>query len=391
MYVYLHIIAVFVLTMIKIEKIINFAANYYKHNMTITIKIGSNVLTQPNGMLDVTRMDSLVSQIAELQKAGNRLILVTSGAVAAGRSMVENYQDLDPVAQRQLLSSIGQVKLIDTYKQLFDKHGIKIGQILVTKQDFSTREHYLTMRNCVSTLWDNNVIPVVNENDTVSVTALMFTDNDELSGLMASMMDCEKLFILSNIDGIFNGDPKQPGTSVIREITPRANISQYVQASKSNFGRGGMITKCRIARKTADSGIDVYIANGTSPNVISRLANNDSDFVCTHFVAGSPRPAVKKWIAYSDGFTKATVVVNSGAKEALLDHTKAASLLYPGIVRIEGEFRSGDLLLVKGEDGITIGVGKASIDKEKLTKQSSTSHSKPVIHYDYLYIYPQQQ
>ena len=356
--------------------------------MTITIKIGSNVLTQSDGMLHVERMGNLVREIATLHAQGHKVILVTSGAVAAGRGMAKNYQDLDPVSQRQLLSSIGQVKLIDTYKKLFDQYDINIGQILVTKQDFRTREHYLNMRNCISTLWDNNVIPVVNENDAVSVTALMFTDNDELSGLLASMMDCQKLFILSNIDGIYNGDPKSPDSFVITDITPRTNVAQFIQTTKSNFGRGGMLTKCRIARKTADSGIDVYIANGTRPQVITRLVNGDKDFVCTHFTAGDHSPAVKKWIAYSDGFTKATVIVNQGAAAALRDHKKAASLLYPGIVKIEGEFKKDDLLLIKDEDGVTIGVGRVSIDKDRLLKLGSPKHSKPVIHYDYLYIYP---
>ncbi len=357
--------------------------------MTITIKIGSNVLTQKNGMLDVDRMNHLVSEIALLHRQKHKIILVSSGAVAAGRGMVSNYHDLDPVSQRQLLSSIGQVKLIDTYKKLFDNHDIKIGQILVTKQDFGSREHYLNMRNCISTLWASNIIPVVNENDAVSVTALMFTDNDELSGLLASMMDCQKLFILSNIDGIFNGDPKAEGTSVIREITPKANIAQYVQTTKSNFGRGGMLTKCRIARKTAESGIDVYIANGTKPNVICNLANGDPDFVCTHFVAGEHSPAIKKWIAYSDGFTKATVIVNEGARKALTSHEKAASLLCPGIVRVEGEFKKDDLITIKDEQGITLGVGRASMDKDKALKPNPDSHTKPLIHYDYLYIYPE--
>lgn len=362
--------------------------------MTITIKIGSNVLTCNNGMLDVERMKNLVAEIAALHKAGHKVILVTSGAVAAGRSMAHNYQSLEPVAMRQLLSSIGQVKLIDTYKQLFDAHGLLIGQLLVTKQDFSTREHYLNMKNCIQTLWENGVIPVVNENDTVSVTALMFTDNDELSGLLASMMDCEKLFILSNIDGIFNGNPADEGTEVIREIKAGFNVSQYVQTTKSGFGRGGMQTKCRTAQKTADSGIDVYIANGTREAVITRLASEDVDFVCTHFEAGEKSPAIKKWIAYSDGFAKASVTVNDGAKEALMAHDKAVSLLIPGIVEYSGEFKKDDLLLVKDASGEVIGVGRASMDKEKaqrltdeLLNGGKRVHTRPLIHYDYLYIY----
>ncbi|MBP5366597.1 MAG: glutamate 5-kinase [Bacteroidales bacterium] len=357
--------------------------------MTITIKIGSNVLTQSNGMLNVQRMENLVAEIARLHSEGNRIILVTSGAMAAGRGMVKDYAELDHVAQRQLLSSVGQVKLIDTYKQIFDRHNIQIGQILVTKQDFRTREHYLNMKNCIQTLWASNVVPVVNENDAVSVTALMFTDNDELSGLLASMMDCEKLFILSNIDGIFNGNPVDEGTHVIREIKAGTNVAQYVQAAKSGFGRGGMQTKCRIAQKTAASGIDVYIANGTQPNVLTRLARGDKDFVCTHFEAGQHSPAVKKWIAYSDGFAKASVIINNGAKQALLSHDKIASLLLAGVVRFEGEFKKDDLLLIVDEQGTAIGVGRSGFDSAKALKLIGNSHSKPLIHYDYLYIYPE--
>lgn len=357
--------------------------------MTITIKVGSNVLAGQGGMLNIERMQSLVAQIAQLHMAGHKVIFVTSGAVAAGRSMITGYQDLDPVAQRQLLSSVGQVKLIDQYKQLFDRHGIQIGQILVTKQDFSTREHYLNMKNCITTLWASGVIPVVNENDAVSVTALMFTDNDELSGLMASMMDCEKLFILSNIDGIYNGNPSDEGSTVIREIRPELNVTQYVQTTKSGFGRGGMQTKCKTAQKTAASGIDVYIANGTRPDVITRLASGDPDFVCTHFVAGEHSPAVKKWIAYSEGFAKATVVVNQGAKGALLSHEHAASLLLPGVVAIDGDFKKDDMLLIKDGEGQIIGVGRANMDRSKIGQMSGLKHAKPLIHYDYLYIYPQ--
>ncbi|MCF0190961.1 MAG: glutamate 5-kinase [Marinilabiliaceae bacterium] len=362
--------------------------------MDITIKIGSNVLTTTNGTLDKKRMESFARQIAQLHEEGHRVILVSSGAVAAGRSMIKGYEQMDTVSQRQLLSSIGQVKLIDTWKQIFDKHNISIGQLLVTKQDFSTREHYLNMKNCVQSLWENRVLPVVNENDTVSVTALMFTDNDELSGLMASMMDCQKLFILSNIDGIFNGNPNDPDAEVIREIKSGESVAQYVQTSKSSFGRGGMITKCRTAQKTADSGIDVYIANGTTEGIITSLTNDDHQSTRTHFQAGEHSPAIKKWIAYSDGFTKANVIVNEGASQVLCDHTKAASLLLAGVVRFEGEFKSGDLLTIINENGDKIGVGRSNYDRDKAQKAIDAMHTlgvkvaiKPLIHYDYLYIY----
>lgn len=252
--------------------------------MTITIKIGSNVLTKSDGMLHVERMGNLVKEIADLHAQGHKVILVTSGAVAAGRSMAKNYQALDPVSQRQLLSSIGQVKLIDTYKKLFDNFGISIGQILVTKQDFRTREHYLNMRNCISTLWDSGVIPVVNENDTVSVTALMFTDNDELSGLIARMTQSQMLIILSNIDGIYTGDPANPESRLVSIVKPGKDLSDYIQSKKSSAGRGGMQSKTNIAAQTAAAGISVIIANGKRDDILIKLMNDRDNTPCTEFL-----------------------------------------------------------------------------------------------------------
>jgi glutamate 5-kinase (EC 2.7.2.11) len=170
----------------------------------IAVKIGSNVLTRKDGSLDVTRMSALVDQIAELHKGGVEVILISSGAVASGRSEVRASKKLDSVDQRQLFSAVGQAKLINRYYELFREHKIPVGQVLTTKENFGTRRHYLNQKNCMTVMLENGVIPIVNENDTISVSELMFTDNDELSGLIASMMDAEALIILSNIDGIYN-------------------------------------------------------------------------------------------------------------------------------------------------------------------------------------------
>ena len=143
----------------------------------------------------------------------------------------------------------GQAKLINRYYELFREHGIPVGQVLTTKESFGTRRHYLNQRNCMMVMLENGVIPIVNENDTISVTELMFTDNDELSGMIASMMDMQALIILSNIDGIYNGSPSTPGTQVIREVEQGKDLSDYIQTEKSGFGRGGMLTKTTIARK----------------------------------------------------------------------------------------------------------------------------------------------
>jgi glutamate 5-kinase len=250
----------------------------------IAVKIGSNVLTRGDGTLDVTRMSALVDQVAELYKAGIEVILVSSGAVASGRSEINPSKKLDSVDQRQLFSAVGQAKLINRYYELFRDHGIAVGQVLTMKENFSTRRHYLNQRNCMMVMLENGVIPIVNENDTVSVTELMFTDNDELSGMIASMMDVQALIILSNIDGIYDGNPADPKSRVIRTVAATDDMEQYIQTSKSSLGRGGMLTKCHIARKVAAAGIPVVIANGKSEDILLRLVDHPEETVCTRFV-----------------------------------------------------------------------------------------------------------
>ena len=201
----------------------------------IAVKIGSNVLTRVDGTLDVTRMSAIVDQIALLYKMGVEVILISSGAVASGRSEITPSKKLDSVDQRQLFSAVGQAKLINRYYELFRDHGIAVGQVLTMKENFSTRRHYLNQRNCMMVMLENGVIPIVNENDTVSVTELMFTDNDELSGMIASMMDVQALIILSNVDGIYDGSPSDSGTKVIREVEPGKDLSDYIQVEKSGL------------------------------------------------------------------------------------------------------------------------------------------------------------
>ena len=220
----------------------------------IVVKVGSNVLTRADGTLDTDRMAALADQIAALHRAGVEVIVVSSGAVAAGRGVIAAGHRLDAVSARQLYSAVGQVKLIRRYYELFDARGIVCGQVLTTKQDFETRRHYLNQRNSIRVMLENGVVPIVNENDTVAVTELMFTDNDELSGLLSTMIGAEALVLLTNVDGICNGMPGAPGVEVIREIAPgQRDLPDCIRDAKSSFGRGGMLTKSRIARKVAAS------------------------------------------------------------------------------------------------------------------------------------------
>ena len=357
----------------------------YKYKR-IAVKVGSNVLTRKDGSLDVTRMSSLVDQISELYKSGVEIVLISSGAVASGRSEIKPSRKLDSVDSRQLFSAVGQAKLINRYYELFREHGITVGQILTTKESFSTRRHYLNQRNCMRVMLDNGVIPIVNENDTISVTELMFTDNDELSGLIATMMDMQALIILSNIDGIFDGSPSRPDTKVIREVEHGKDLSDYISVEKSGFGRGGMLTKTNIARKVADEGITVFIANGKTDNILVNLLSDPENTVSTHFIpAGNVVSSVKKWIAHSGGFAKGEIRLNEKAVEALKGD-KAVSILPVGVTYISGDFEKDDIVKILSNDGTQLGIGKVNMSSSE-AREIIGLHGKPyIIHYDYLYL-----
>ena len=256
----------------------------------IAVKVGSNVLTRADGTLDITRMSALADQIAALHKSGIEVILVSSGAVASGKSEICPTGTLDEVDQRQLFSAVGQAKLINRYFELFREHGIPVGQVLTVKENFASHSHYTTQQNCMKVMLENGVIPIVNENDTISLSELMFTDNDELSGQIATMMDVQALIILSNIDGLYNGAPTDPTAHILREIRPDDRLDNYIQSSKSSLGRGGMHTKTRIARQIAALGIDVYIANGKRNDILTDLMERPEETPCTHFLP-STKPA----------------------------------------------------------------------------------------------------
>ncbi|ALJ00547.1 glutamate 5-kinase [Rufibacter tibetensis] len=351
----------------------------------IIIKIGSNVLTQENGLPDEARIQHLVEQISELKKAGKEVIVVSSGAVAAGRSLIQIPDKTDAISSRQLLASVGQVKLINTYAHLFGLHQLVCAQVLVTKEDFRDRGHYLNMKNCFGVLLQNNVIPIVNENDVISVTELMFTDNDELAGLIASMLDADALLILSNVNGIYYGDPKDPNSQIIKEINASTTgFSSFVSTQRSQFGRGGMITKCQMASKVAQLGIAVHIANGKTQNVLLNLLKGNLEH--TRFLPDKTASGKKKWIAHSGTFAKGVVQINQGAKVALNNNLKAVSLLPVGIVQIQGAFQKGDILKLVDEQNHVVGFGIAEYGSEKAIERLGQQKQKPLVHYDYLFL-----
>lgn len=359
---------------------------HFRYNK-ITVKIGSNVLAKADGTLNVSRIAHLVDQIAYLRKSGVEVIVVSSGAVAAGRAVLEPVKKTDAVSQRQLWAALGQVKLISRYSDFFNEHNLVCAQVLTTKENFSSRGHYLNMKNCIETLLENQVIPIVNENDTISVTELMFTDNDELSGLIASMMNSEALILLSNVDGVFTLHPNDINAKLIQSIKlDEKEPENAISREQSDFGRGGMLTKFRIAQKVAGDGIGVHVANGTKENVLVELLDDSKDLKHTYFVPNKKTfTGVKKWIGYSDGFAKGQVVINEGARSAL-NSDKAVSLLPVGIVEIQTNFKKGDLIKIVDQTGGIVGIGKASYDSKQVEKEKKTEKQKPLVHYDYLYL-----
>ncbi len=360
--------------------------NMENHFTRVAVKIGSNVLTRKDGTLDITRMSALVDQVAELRRNGIEVILISSGAVASGRSELHIDRKIDSVEQRQLYSAVGQAKLINRYYELFREHHIPVGQVLTMKENFSTRRHYLNQRGCMTVMLENGVIPIVNENDTISVTELMFTDNDELSGLIASMMDAQALIILSNIDGIYTGSPSDPSSCLIPVVELGKDLTEYIQSEKSGFGRGGMITKTNIARKVADEGITVFIANGKRDNILVDIMYNPEQTLCTRFEPNrEAMGSVKKWIAHSGGFAKGEIHLNERAVEVLVSE-QAVSLLPVGVTHIEGDFEKDDIVSLMDVHGARIGVGRVSCDAAEARSVIGKHGQRPLIHYDYLYL-----
>ena len=238
----------------------------------------------------------------------------------------------------------------------------------------------------METMLSCRVIPIVNENDAISVTELMFTDNDELSGLVAAMMDADLLIILSNIDGIYDGSPADPASRIIRRVEPHTDLTRYIDTKRSSAGRGGMITKNRVAARTAAEGIETVIANGRRDGILTAIVTSADEAPCTRFVpSATPSSTIKRWIASSEGFAKGAIVINEGAAEAVA-RNKGVSILPVGVVAVEGAFEKDDIVRIVTADGRRIGLGRAACDSAAAERNKGSRGLKPVIHYDYLYI-----
>ena len=351
----------------------------------VVIKIGTNVLTDEKGSLDLSQIESLVGQVVGLKEQGTEVILVSSGAVTAGQALLPRSDHFSRVLRRQVLSALGQPRLMNVYQTLFQERNCHVAQVLATKEDFRDRRHYLNMQRCLQGLLRDEIVPILNENDVVAVTELMFTDNDELAGLVAAMTNAQALIILSSVDGVLSGTADDPESRVIPRIDPDdSRYLQYILPSKSAFGRGGMHTKFRVARKAAKLGITTFVANGRRPGILKDLLSGKGSG--TRFEANRQQSNLKKWLAHHQEERKARVFVNEGAATALRSQERVVSLLPVGIERIEGDFEKGDLVSIWTHLE-QIGIGMAQYSSQTAGQYLGRKGKKPLVHYDYLLMF----
>jgi len=251
----------------------------------VVVKVGTNVLTNKDNRILGPVLRELVRQIAVLNEDGIKVILVSSGSAMAGMEVLGETNIKDKSIRRQVYSSVGQPRMMRHYYGLFNDYGMRCAQVLATKRDFDIGKHRENMINCYEGLLEEGVIPIANEDDTVSLTMSMFSDNDELASLIAELVDADRLIILSDTDGLYNGHPDDDDSKLLNTVKTNQNVEQYVQDSdkKEGEGRGGMASKLKIAKGTANKNIPTYIANGKKENVIVDIINDKE--VGTKFIS----------------------------------------------------------------------------------------------------------
>ncbi len=323
---------------------------FLKNIRRIVIKIGSGVLTGEGNGLDDAIMARLAVQVAQLRQEGMEVIIVSSGAIAAGRGKLGLTHRPRTIPQKQATAAVGQSRLMHAYENAFDPHGFTVAQLLLTRDDLSNRRRFLNARATIDTLLGYGVIPIINENDTVAVDEIKFGDNDNLSALVTNLADAHLLLILTDIDGFYDADPRSnPAARLIPLVTKiTREVEQGAGGSGSSVGTGGMATKVAAAKRAGQYGVPTFMLNGKRPELITRALAGEE--VGTLFLpAGKSLTSRKHWIAHTLRPT-GRIMVDAGARQALVG--QGCSLLPSGIVRLEGSFDRGGCVRVCGPDDV---------------------------------------
>ncbi len=351
----------------------------------IVIKVGTRVLTHPDGRLNTDRVAQLAEQLNGLIESGRRVVLVSSGAVGAGLSHLGWSQRPADIAKLQAVAAIGQAKLIEEYDRHLGRHGRHAAQVLLTADDLNHRNRYLNIRNTLVSLLDLGVLPIINENDTVAVEELMatFGDNDQLAAVVTNLLQASLLIILSDIDGLYDGNPSDPDSRLVSLVENMdQDMQTWVVDKKTGLSKGGMRSKLNAARMVTHSGENVIIANGHQPGVLSAIFQGET--VGTLFLGqGRLVASRKRWIGFS-AQPQGSVAIDDGAAKALI--ADGRSLLPIGITSHSGDFQKGDVIAVVNQAGEELARGLINYESSELARivgQNSSRISEILGHHPY--------
>jgi glutamate 5-kinase len=352
----------------------------------IIVKLGTSLLTGGSDRLNSRVMSGIVDQVAKLHREGTGFLVVSSGAIAAGRHKLGLDRDYKGIPFKQVLASVGQSRLMNAYDRLFSRHGITVAQALLTKSALADRAGYLNARNTLLALLELGVVCIVNENDVISIDEIReakFGDNDNLSAMVANLVDADLLMILSDIAGLYTADPnRHPEATLIPQVDKiDSKIEKLVSGSAGALGTGGMATKIEAAKLATSSGVTVVIASGREPDVILRLAAGEQ--VGTRFLPACNRLESRERWMMSGLSTRGKLTVDSGAAQALRNQKR--SLLAAGIVQVDGRFKRGDIVNLFDTGGNRLGCGISNYSSADLSTIKG-AHSRKIaetLGYDY--------
>lgn len=328
---------------------------------TVVVKVGTNVLSTDDDRLDESRIVSLAEQLLTISRSGRKVVLVSSGAIGAGMGLLGLKQRPKDLPHLQAAAATGQAHLIHLYDKCLRPHGYHAAQLLLTANDFKSRARYLNVRNTLLTLSEFRTIPIVNENDTVSVDEIKLGDNDRLAAMVANLLSADLLIILSVVDGLMTGDPHQPDSRLIPVVEHfNDQLMDLVGASRSSRGTGGMKSKLEAVRTATDVGTKVIIAHGKKERILDEIfAGSETG---TLFLAEEQAvPAWKRWIGYTLP-PKGRLILDDGARRAVVEQGR--SLLAIGVKRVEGEFAKGEAVALVDAQGLEFARGLTNYDAQ---------------------------
>jgi glutamate 5-kinase len=356
--------------------------NLLAHVRRVVVKIGSGVISGDNG-LDDNQVVAIVDQIADLRQRGYEVVLVSSGAIAAGKGDLGITGRPATIPLQQAAAAIGQSRMMRDYRDAFAQRGVKVAQVLLTRDDLANRRRYLNARNTMLTLLEHDVLPIVNENDTVVVEEIRCGDNDNLSAMVTNLVEADLLTIMSDVDGLYNADPRTNSDAQLISLVERVteDIESLAGATGTLHGTGGMQTKVKAAKRAALNGVGTAIINGRREKILDQLFSGEE--IGTYFLpAGNPMATKKHWLAFTTK-PRGKLHLDAGAHTALVERGK--SLLPSGISKLEGNFDRGDAVRLIGPDGVEFAKGVINYALPELLKiiGKNSSDIEAILGYKY--------